>query len=87
MAWKGYVVSIVASIVIALALAIIVLAAKADTVVDGLVLGLLAGLGFVATAMAANYVFEARPLKLYLINGGYPVIMAAVLGALFGSWQ
>ena len=82
---KGYVVSVVASIVITLVLAVIVEAAEADKALHGLALGLLAGLGFVATTAAANYAFEDRPLKLYFINIGYPVVMFAVIGTLLAA--
>ncbi len=86
-ATRGYIVSIIASIVIAFAIALFVQAASADTAVDGLLLGLAAGVGFVATTSAANYIFESRPLKLYLINAGYPVVSFTLIGLLIGAWQ
>lgn len=86
-AYRGYAVSIVASIVIAFTLAIIVEAAGADTALDGLVLGLLAGVGFVAATQASNYTFESKSLKLYLINIGYPVVVFVVLGILLSVWR
>ena len=86
-ATKGYVVAVIASIVIAFAVALFAQASGADTPVEGLILGLAAGLGFVATTFAANYIFESRPLKLYLINAGYPVVSLALIGLLIGAWQ
>ena len=84
---KGYVVAFVASVLVALVLAVLVQTTKADDVVDGLVLGLMTGIGFVATAMGANYIFESRPMNLYLINAGYPVVVHPVLGVLLATWQ
>ena len=86
-ATRGYVVAVIASIVIAFAVALFAQASGADTPVEGLILGLAAGLGFVATTFAANYIFESRPLKLYLINAGYPVVSLALIGLLIGAWQ
>ena len=86
-ATRGYVVSITASIVIVLAIAVVAEAAAVDTVVEGLSLGLLAGLGFVGTTFASSYIFESRPLKLYLINAGFPVVSFALIGSLIGGWQ
>ena len=86
-ATRGYVVAVIASIVIAFAIALFAQASGADTPVEGLILGLAAGLGFVATTFAANYIFESKPLKLYLINAGYPVVSLALIGLLIGAWQ
>ena len=86
-AYKGYAVSIVGSIIFVLGLATLVEATGAADLAEGLALGLIAGVGFVATTQAANYAFENRPLKLYLINIGYSVVGFAIIGALLGAWQ
>ena len=46
-----------------------------------------AGVGFIATSQAANYTFESRSLKLYLINTVYPVITLAINGVILALWQ
>ena len=84
---RGYVVAVIASIVISLAIALFAQVSGVDTAVEGLMLGLAAGLGFVATTFASNYIFESRPLKLYLINAGYPVVTFTLIGLLIGAWQ
>jgi hypothetical protein len=84
---RGYAISILASLIIALALAIVVQLAGAKTIGEGLLLGLLVGIGFVLTTHAANYAFEQKPLRLYLINAGYPVVSFLIQGALLGAWQ
>lgn len=86
-ATKGYIVSIIVSIVVALAIASFAEAAGADTAIEGLVLGLVAGIGFVATTAGVSYIFESRLLNLYLINAGYPVVSFALMGLLIGAWQ
>jgi len=51
----------------------------------GLRYGLMIGLGWVATAFAVNYMYEGRPLKLWLINAGYNVVVFAVMGLIIGA--
>ena len=86
-AYKGYAVSIVASIIIVLTLAVVVQLAGATAALDGLVLGLFAGIGLVATTQAANYSFESKTVRHYLINVGYPVVAFAVIGILLALWD
>jgi hypothetical protein len=43
-----------------------------------------AGLFWVATALATNYLFEGRRLSLMLINGGYHAIRFTLIGLSFG---
>ena len=47
--------------------------------------GLLAAIGFIFTSSAINYAFEGRCLKLFLINGGYPLISYSVIGILVAT--
>lgn len=54
---------------------------------DGLFYGFLTGLTFVATATGINYVFEAKPLKLWCINAGYQVVLFSVMGLVIGAWH
>lgn len=53
----------------------------------GIAVGLVVGVGGVAAVEAPHYAFEARPMRLYLINVGYNVagftLMGAMLGVLF----
>jgi Protein of unknown function (DUF1761) len=54
---------------------------------DGLHFGLMVGVFFIATALGIIYLFEQRPLKLFLINAGYQVINLAAIGAIIGAWR
>jgi Protein of unknown function (DUF1761) len=49
-----------------------------------LVLGAAAGLCWVATALATNYLFERRPAVLIAINGGYHAVRFTLIGLAFG---
>ena len=46
--------------------------------------GLAAGLGWVATSLGILYLFERRPIGLWLINGGYVTLQFTVYGLVLG---
>lgn len=47
--------------------------------------GLGIGLCWVATSFGVSYLFERRPLGLWLINAGYFVVYFTVMGAIIGA--
>lgn len=49
--------------------------------------GFSAGLCWVAASYGITYLFEHRPLKLWLINGGYHTLQFALFGLIIGSMQ
>jgi hypothetical protein len=53
----------------------------------GVTAGLLAGVGWVVTSMGTTYLFERRPLKLFLIDGGYHAVTFALMGGILGVWK
>lgn len=54
---------------------------------EGLHTGLWIGLFWVATAYGVTYLFEQRPLRLWLINAGYYVVLYAVMGTIIGAFK
>jgi hypothetical protein len=52
----------------------------------GLHTGAFIGAFFVATALGVIYLFESRPLGLWLINAGYQVVNFAAMGTVLGAW-
>lgn len=52
---------------------------------DGALAGFAAGLGWVATSFGISYLFEQRPLGLWLINGGYHTLQFTLYGAIIGA--
>ena len=46
--------------------------------------GASAGLCWVAASFAINYLFERRPLPLWLINGGYHTLQFTMFGLIIG---
>ena len=85
--WYPYVVAIVAALIFTTGLAVLIQGMASDNVLCGLILGLIASVGFIATSYATTYSFEGRSLKLFLINSGYPVISYSIIGVLLAVWQ
>ena len=46
--------------------------------------GFAAGLCWVAAALGIDYLFERRPLSLWLINGGYHMLQFTLFGLILG---
>lgn len=51
----------------------------------GAATGFAAGLCWVAASFGANYLFEHRSLRLFLINGGYHTLQFTLIGAIVGA--
>lgn len=45
-----------------------------------------AGFGWVALGMGVTYLFERKPLGLWLIDGGYHAVSFTVMGVVLGLW-
>jgi uncharacterized protein DUF1761 len=46
--------------------------------------GAAAGVGWSAAGLGITYVFEGRPFRLWLINGGYQAVTLAAIGGVLG---
>ena len=53
----------------------------------GIIAGFMAGFGWVALGIAIIALFENRPVKYVLINGGYMIIAFTLMGAILGAWK
>lgn len=51
----------------------------------GALYGFTAGLFWVAASFGISYLFEGRPFKLWLINGGYHTLQFTIFGAILGA--
>ena len=84
-----YVVAIAGSLVTAYVLELlirVVLSGVGPVVVlDGIVIGLLAWLGFQASALAVGGAFEGRSWTLFAINAGNGAVSLAIMGAILAA--
>ena len=53
----------------------------------GLLAGFHVGLFWVGGGLGVIYLFEQRPLKLWLVNAGYMTVAFTIMGAIIGVWS
>ena len=53
----------------------------------GALYGFTAGLCWVTASLGITYLFERKPLILFLINGGYQTLQYTLIGAILGAWR
>lgn len=53
----------------------------------GATAGALAGFGWVAASMGITFLFERKPLRLFVIDACYHGVAYAVMGAIIGVWS
>ena len=84
--WTNYALTAAGSLIAAIALAVLVDWAGATTWLMGLQVGLVAGVGFVATSALQAVPFEERPWPVYFLGVGYNVVALAGIGVLLAVW-
>ncbi len=82
-----FIISFFTALVTAITLAWLVHALSVQGWGSGALLGLVTGIGFIATAMASDTAFCGWGLRLFIIQAGYRVVYSVVMGALLGGWQ
>lgn len=82
-----YGLTLIAAVVSSLALTVLSRSLGASTALDGLLIGLLTGVGLVAMALATNFLFERRPLGFWLIVAGYEIVFMAAAGVIVTVWR
>jgi len=78
--------SVVACLVTAMSLAIVISLSGISDALGGAMLGGLIGLGIVFPALLSDSLFCGWGSKLLMIQSGYRVIYAIVMGAIIGGW-
>lgn len=85
-ATRGYVIMFIALLVMAYVLAHFVDYADANSIGEGILAGFWIWLGFLATTMLGSFLWEDKPLALYLINVGHYLVVLLVMGAILAAW-
>jgi hypothetical protein len=80
----GYLMTTIGSVIMAIVMGILVSYLNITRVIDGVFLGVLIWVGFVATSFMANYIFSHKSLRLFLIDCGYFFVSLATAGAIYG---
>jgi hypothetical protein len=86
-AWLPFVLAFAACVVMAWVLAGVIghLGPGQVTLRNGVISGLFCWLGFVITTMLVNNSFAMRPRILLAIDGGYWLVVLALMGAIIGA--
>ena len=82
-----FIISFFTALVTAVVLALFINALNISTLGGGVVIGLLVGIGFIATAMASDSAFGDTGLNLWLIQSGYRVLYSVLMGAILAVWR
>ena len=77
---------LVGNVVMAFVLAWLMKQLGYQTVLDGIKLGVIVWLGFVAAVMGPMYAFQAFSLQFFFINAGSVLISLVIMGATLGRW-
>lgn len=82
-----FIVSFFTAAITAIVLALLIGGLGVVRVIDGAVLGLVVGIGFIATAMASDAAFGHGSVVLLLIQAGYRVAYSVLMGAILTWWR
>jgi len=83
----GMAVGVVASLVNAWVLALLSLNLGGKSITDGVMLGALAWLGFMATITAAQISFEKKPWGLWILNNAHNLLVQVLMAAIVTIWR
>lgn len=83
----GFLWTFIGSLVASFVLALVIIAIGGTTFVDGLMAGVLIGVGLVSTAMLSNAIFEGKHLGAWLITSGYQVVTLGIVGGILAIWH
>jgi len=82
-----YIVGFIMALILAYVAAIALKDSAQASARHGVEFGLFMGIGIFATILLTEYIFEQRPLGLWLLNAAVPVTGFAIVGAIVGGWR
>lgn len=76
----------ISALVLNYVLAIFVYSTNADNFPEGVLVGFLAWLGFIATTYFAGFLWEKRPFNLFLLHSGHMLLILLINGGILAFW-
>ncbi len=73
--------------VAAVAMGLIAVSVGADSVLDGIVLGLVVSVGLILTQLVVNATYEGRGTAILKVNAPYMIIGYVLMGAILAVWR
>ena len=83
---KSYILGFIGNLITTFVLAHFVRYTGAESFIDGMQTALLIWIGFVATVMLGTILWEGKPVRLYLINSAYYLVMLLIAGGILAVW-
>jgi hypothetical protein len=84
---KTYTFSFVTYVIMAMVIALLMGLTGAGTAIQGIVLAVLAWLGFGFTIGLNTNLYSDKPAAAFLIDAGYQLVHVIVMGAIIGVWR
>lgn len=84
---RGMISSFIGDLFLAFVLAHIILWSHAASAFDGVHIGTLMWIGFVAAPLYPQSIYEGRPVKYFLINSVYWLVGLLIIAALLTIWR
>ena len=82
-----YATALVMAAVMATAISCVTQLTGKQTAMRGIKVAALLWLGFELTTWSTEYIFEVRPISLFLVNAGYWLLGMMLMGAIVGAWK
>lgn len=82
-----YATAVVMAALMAAAISCVTQLTGKQTAMRGIKVALLLWTGFVLTTWSTEYIFEVRPISLFLVNAGYWLLGMMLMGAIVGGWK
>lgn len=83
---KAYFISFLSQFAMAFILALMMSYIGVSTPEEGIKVAFMAALGFIATSMTVNFLFEGRTFQQLVIDTGYHFIVLLINGIVLGAW-
>ena len=84
---KTYAFSFITYVIMAMVIALLAGLTGATTAVQGVVLALLAWLGFGFTIGLNTNLYSGKPASAFMIDAGYQFVHVILMGAIIGAWR
>lgn len=82
-----YLSTFIGILIIVFILAVMVILINTNTLLGGMFVGAIAGVGFVLTTTAINNLYAGRSLSLTLVTSGYHIAGFIVSGIILAKWK
>jgi hypothetical protein len=84
---KTYTFSFITYVIMAMVIALLIGLTGATTAIQGIVLAVIAWLGFGFTIGLNSNLYSNKPAAAFMIDAGYQLVHVILMGAIIGAWR